>query len=130
MKRSTQYRAFFVVVVITFLSLPFGALAADTSSPPANMPFRYGLGYELFQDKCAECHGPDLRGTEKGPPLLHRFYKPSHHSDAAFYRAIQVGSPQHHWNFGDMPPVRDVNDKQAGAIIGFVRWLQQASGLY
>lgn len=103
---------------------------AETASPPDGMPFQYGRGFELFQSKCAQCHGADLEGTEQGPPLLHGYYKPSHHSDAAFFRAIEVGSPQHHWNFGDMKPVEGVDRKQAQVIVDFVRWYQQNAGLY
>lgn len=119
-----------LLAATAFVSPSILAAGGETAPPPANMPFRYGLGYELFQGNCAECHGTNLQGTEQGPPLVHAFYRPSHHSDAAFYRAIQVGSPQHHWRFGDMPPVRKVSEKQAGAIIEFVRWFQQDAGLY
>lgn len=106
------------------------AVAGEGDSPPEGMPFRYGLGYEQFQTNCAGCHGPELRGTEQGPPLMHAYYKPSHHSDAAFYRAIRAGSPQHHWNFGDMKPVAGVDDAQAKAIVEFVRWYQSKNGLF
>jgi mono/diheme cytochrome c family protein len=100
------------------------------ATPPEGMPFRHALGYELFQDNCAQCHGTDLEGTDEGPPLMHSIYNPGHHSDAAFFRAIEQGSPQHHWNFGDMKPVEGVDKQKAGAIIEFVRWYQQESGLY
>lgn len=102
----------------------------DTASPPAGMPFSRGLGFELFQENCAGCHGADLDGTDEGPPLLHGYYKPGHHSDVAFYRAIEQGSPQHHWNFGDMEPVEGVSRKQAEAIVEYVRWHQRETGLY
>ena len=128
MTRSIRYGR--LLAASAFVSLSTLAVGGESASPPANMPFRYGQGYELFQGNCAECHGANLQGTEKGPPLLHAFYRPSHHSDAAFYRAIQVGSPQHHWHFGDMPPVQNVGDKQAEGIIEFVRWFQQDAGLY
>lgn len=104
--------------------------AAEGDSPPEGMPFRHALGYEQFQENCAGCHGPDLGGTDQGPPLMHGYYKTSHHSDAAFYRAIRVGSPQHHWNFGDMKPVEGVTEQQAKAIVDFVRWYQRENGLF
>jgi len=100
------------------------------AAPPDGMPFQYGLGFELFQDNCARCHGAELDGTDQGPPLLHGYYRPSHHSDVAFYRAIQYGSPQHHWDFGDMKPVESVDEDQARAIVEFVRWYQREAGLY
>jgi hypothetical protein len=30
------------------------------------------LGWRVFQDKCARCHGPDATGTSKAPNLLER----------------------------------------------------------
>lgn len=121
--------------------LLFGALSSipvahaqeaeqETAAPPEGMPFSHGRGYELFQDNCAQCHGADLGGTDQGPPLLHGYYKPGHHSDAAFYRAIEAGSPQHHWNFGNMEPVEGVSSKQAEVIVEYVRWHQREAGLY
>lgn len=103
---------------------------AQEAMPPDGMPFRYALGFELFQDNCAQCHGTDLDGADQGPPLLHAYYKPSHHGDVAFYRAIQYGSPQHHWNFGYMKPVEGVDENQALAIVELVRWYQREAGLY
>lgn len=126
----TTYRLGAALLVSGSLVSITAAAEGGGNSPPEGMPFRYGLGYEQFQENCAQCHGPDLIGTDEGPPLMHGYYKPSHHSDAAFYRAIQAGSPQHHWNFGDMKPVEGVNQNQARSIVEFVRWFQQKEGLY
>jgi len=30
------------------------------------------LGWRVFQDQCARCHGPDATGTDKAPGLLER----------------------------------------------------------
>lgn len=128
-KRAMNRKNFLATAFIV-LSWSTSATAAEMDSPPEGMPFRYGLGYELFQGNCAQCHGADLNGTDEGPPLLHGFYKPSHHADVAFYRAIELGSPQHHWNFGDMKPVEGVNSDNARAIVEFVRWYQRNAGLY
>ena len=119
-----------VVLGIFLSSTVVHAQSTESASQPDGMPFKYGRGFELFQDNCAECHGANLKGTDQGPPLLHGYYKPSHHADAAFFRAIELGSPQHHWNFGDMKPVEGVDRKQAQAIVDFVRWYQQDTGLY
>jgi len=94
------------------------------------VPFKLGLGQQKYTAMCAQCHGEWLRGTDKGPPLLHGYYKPSHHGDRAFYAAILKGSQQHHWNFGDMPPVNGATQEDAQQIIPFVRWLQEAEGPY
>lgn len=86
-------------------------------------------GRSLYLQNCASCHGDDLRGTAKGPPHLSRIYEPSHHSDDAFRSAIANGSPQHHWNFGNMDPVPGLSPADVDAIIAFVRDTQTTEGL-
>ena len=43
-------------------------------------------------------------------PLVHKIYEPSHHSDMAFVLAAKNGVRSHHWNFGNMPPVKGLTD--------------------
>lgn len=102
--------------------------AQKTPLPP--VPFEYGLGHTGFTQNCAGCHGGNLEGSQSGPPLLHGYYHPGHHSDVAFYRAITRGVQQHHWNFGNMPAVETLSPNEAEAIIRFIRWAQQEMGLY
>jgi len=99
--------------------------ATDTSSSPPD-PIK---GAALFATNCAACHGQDARGTDHGPPLIHRIYEPSHHDDFAFYRAVGGGSRQHHWQFGDMPPVPGVSFEDTGHIIAGVRQQQRRAGI-
>ena len=61
---------------------------------------------------------------------MHGFYKPSHHGDAAFYRAALKGVRAHHWNFGDMPPVAGAQTQDLDAIVPYIRWLQKEKGIY
>jgi mono/diheme cytochrome c family protein len=86
-------------------------------------------GQALFQKNCASCHGEKALGTDKGPPLLHRIYHPGHHGDRAIRRAIDQGSPAHHWKFGDMPPIAGVKEMDKDKIIRFIRELQRANGI-
>ena len=85
-------------------------------------------GEPLYQAHCASCHGVDLRGTDKGPSHLSVVYEPSHHSDAAFLVAVRIGSPEHHWRFGDMEPVEGLSDEDVAAITAFVREQQRIQG--
>ena len=87
-------------------------------------------GGVLFMGKCASCHGLYGQGTEKGPPLLHKYYHPGHHSDQAFWYAIRNGTRQHHWPFGDMKPVEGIKDDQIPLLIRYVRELQKANGIF
>lgn len=85
-------------------------------------------GEELFQAKCAECHGPDLRGADSGPSFLSSVYNPNHHTDDSFRRAVELGVPQHHWRFGNMEPVVGLSDEDVDSIIAFVREQQRVLG--
>lgn len=85
-------------------------------------------GKTLFETHCAQCHGINAVGTDKGPPFLHRVYQPGHHADGAFLLAVRRGVRRHHWPFGDMPPQPQINDSDISAIVTFVRALQRANG--
>jgi len=114
------------------------ATATEQTEPATRTEFRIpadnfradaGQGQALFSRHCATCHGPDALGTDQGPPLIHRIYEPSHHSDLAFYRAIALGVHQHHWEFGDMAPVPGVDGEDAAHIISWIRREQRAAGI-
>lgn len=109
------------------LFLVSGIVSAETWPP--KVPFHYGLGMDRYQALCASCHGKWGDGSEQGPPLLHPYYKSSHHSDASFHRAIMKGAKAHHWKFGDMEPVKDARPEDVKSIILFVRWLQRQKGI-
>lgn len=85
-------------------------------------------GYRAFERNCTQCHGTHASGTDKGPPLIHRIYEPSHHEDAAIRRAVRLGVQPHHWRFGSMPKV-DTSDRELNAIIAYIRELQRANGI-
>jgi mono/diheme cytochrome c family protein len=87
-------------------------------------------GREYFRKKCSSCHNADGSGTRQGPPLIHPYYRPGHHSDMAFFRAAKQGVRAHHWRFGDMPPVSGVNNGQIGEIVAFIREVQRANGIF
>lgn len=97
--------------------------------PPADFPADPVRGRALFNTHCLHCHGTEARGSDQGPPLIHRIYEPSHHSDLAFYRAIALGVHQHHWEFGDMAPVPGLDGEDAAHIIAWVRAEQRAVGI-
>ena len=85
-------------------------------------------GAAVYQQFCAECHGVDLRGTDKGPSQLSIVYEPNHHGDYAYRVAIREGTREHHWWFGDMPPVEGITDLEIEQVIGFIRAEQQRLG--
>ncbi|WP_424940165.1 c-type cytochrome [Aliiroseovarius sp. S253] len=88
------------------------------------------LGARAFEAKCAACHGPSAGGLEgSGPPLIHKIYEPSHHGDAAFFRAAELGVRAHHWTFGNMPPVEGITRAEIGEIVKYLRAVQRANGI-
>lgn len=135
----------FTVFTMTVEASQSGQSSSKTQSNTANkasslqtksrgkklrVPFKHGLGMKKFKASCAACHGEWAEGTEQGPPLIHGFYKPSHHSDTAFYRAALTGVQAHHWQFGNMPPVEGITRKDMDRIIPYIRWLQKEKGVY
>ena len=87
-------------------------------------------GARAFEANCSRCHGVNATGTDKGPPLVHDIYNPGHHGDKAIYRAVRMGTPQHHWPFGNMPAQTQVTDKEIADIIRYIRELQEANGIF
>lgn len=85
-------------------------------------------GAELYKASCAECHGSDLRGTDKGPSHLSILYQPGHHGDGAFQIAVLIGVTAHHWDFGPMPPIEGLSEDDVEAITAFVRQRQREEG--
>lgn len=87
-------------------------------------------GREVFDARCALCHGNNAAGSSQGPPLVHPIYEPGHHQDFAFRNAVRNGVMAHHWQFGDMPPVPGLSDNDIEQLICYVRELQRANGIF
>ncbi|MDH3742534.1 MAG: cytochrome c [Hyphomicrobiales bacterium] len=122
------------LVAIGVAGIVWWQLAANSASQAVeiNMPAldaTQTAGQKLYEANCASCHGTTDGGTDKGPPLIHIYYEPNHHPDAAFYSAAAIGTRQHHWKFGNMPAVKEVNQDDVTKIIAFVRAVQRANGI-
>ncbi|PHS78813.1 MAG: cytochrome C [Rhodospirillaceae bacterium] len=99
---------------------------ANVKLPAFNLTEKRGEA--AYNENCAACHGERIVGTDQGPPFLHRVYVPGHHGDAAFYSAAKIGVRQHHWGFGNMPPLPDLSDGTMKSIIAYVRGIQSVNG--
>ena len=86
-------------------------------------------GAGLFAKYCVECHGENAAGSDKGPPLIHKYYEPGHHPDQAFLVAALYGVRRHHWKFGNMPPVEGISQDEVIKIVTFVRAVQRDNGI-
>ena len=119
---------FLSTVFIFSLVVIFAGSAMAQSA--GEVPSSQTMGKTLFEKFCAECHGKDLGGNDKGPPFLHRFYLPGHHGSASFYKAVKEGVRAHHWNFGDMKPIKNLEEAHVTLIVKYVRYIQNKAGLY
>jgi len=117
-----------ILALIAFVTSACSGSSADPSGEPLVSIAADADGATVFVARCASCHGEDLRGTDKGPSQLSIVYEPNHHSDATYRAAIRNGVGQHHWNFGDMPPVEDITDDQIERVIAYIRTEQERLG--
>lgn len=97
--------------------------------PDENFVADEAQGALEFIKYCAACHGKNGMGSTQGPPLIHKIYKPGHHSDMSFYKAAQMGTYQHHWRFGNMAPIKNISPEKIAHIISYVRAEQRKAGI-
>lgn len=122
-----RWIAFAVLAAVVIVGCSEDA-GTDQSTPGDSIAATGSLGAEVYANSCASCHGADLRGTDKGPSQLSIVYEPNHHPDDAYRSAISNGARQHHWTFGDMPPVAGLTDEEIEAVIAFIRTEQSRQG--
>lgn len=97
---------------------------------PATLSDTAKMGQTVFRAKCSVCHGSNAQGVNgSGPPLVHKIYEPSHHGDAAFFRAAEFGVRAHHWPFGNMAAIKGVTRADISVVIAYVRELQRENGI-
>lgn len=97
---------------------------------PAQLSSEATMGKRAFEAKCASCHGANAAGQNGiAPPLIHRTYEPSHHSDEAFQVAVRNGVRAHHWPFGNMPPIEGLTRADVQYIVRYVREVQRENGI-
>ena len=86
-------------------------------------------GEAVYGANCAQCHGEDLAGTERGPSLLAAVYRPSELPDAAVADAIRNGVDARLWDYGPMPANGALSDAQIDAVVQFLRAEQEPAGV-
>jgi mono/diheme cytochrome c family protein len=120
-----------IVVVVAAASVMIAVLAGGDDDGPAasTPPARIARGEELFQNNCATCHGPDLRGTFVGPPLLHEIYAPDQLGDDDIRAAVANGVTPTNWDFSGMPAFPNLDADDVAALTAYIRASQRAAGL-
>ena len=134
MTRTRIFGGLAVIVLAALGWMIFGSGSRPPTSAIAGVkvPVLSGTaeaGAGLFKIYCVECHGENAAGSDKGPPLLHKYYEPNHHTDQAFMVATLQGARQHHWQFGNMKPVEGIAENEVIKIITYVRAMQRANGI-
>lgn len=137
-----------VVVVLGFAAYGFWQSRPASAPPPpeagagdeagpmvsVSLPELSGravLGEVAFNAKCAVCHGRNAAGQNGvAPPLIHTIYRPGHHDENAFLRAVRNGVISHHWSFGNMPPVEGLTPGDVKNIVAYIRALQKENGIF
>lgn len=117
----------FLTMVLMATALTHHASALDVNVPEFSQKAK--VGQKVFGTICVVCHGDYATGTDKGPPLIHPFYRPDHHGDDAMMQAVKGGVIAHHWDFGDMPAVEGLSDDEIIGVVAFIRELQRANGI-
>jgi mono/diheme cytochrome c family protein len=115
--------------VVAVVGIGIWLSTANTTPSSAATTGDIANGEALFAANCAQCHGVEATGTQSGPPLVHEYYLPGHHADAAFLLAVRNGVRPHHWNFGAMPPIKGLTDDNVTDIVAYLRSLQRSAGL-
>ncbi len=119
------------VLILSVVAVPVSAKPLDPGSIKLpKMTPELNLGKMNYDALCASCHGKNTAGTDKGPTFLHKVYHPGHHGDGAFMIAPVRGARAHHWQFGNMPPVKDITEGQVRKIIPYIRAIQKENGLF
>ena len=113
-------QVFIPMVVVLFLS---------GLSLPARADSPLSKGEVIYNKQCSVCHGKKGVGTDTGPPLVHKIYRPNHHADFSFHLAVKIGVKAHHWKFGNMPAMKWVGKKDTDMIIKYIRGLQKEAGI-
>ena len=117
--------AVIVALVIAIVATDGGSVSGEAAGPGNPV-----AGEVVFEGTCAACHGVEGVGTDAGPPLVHEYYRPSHHADGAFTLAVRNGVQPHHWDFGTMPPQVGLSDQDIADITAYVRQIQEAAGIH
>jgi len=89
------------------------ATLAESYSPSASSSSLVAQGYDLYNQSCAQCHGPDATGYNG--PTLHNIPL----SDARISATIKTGIKDH------MPAFdRKYDDRQIEALTSYLRILR------
>lgn len=102
-----------VVAVVALASLA----RAQQRNPFEGDTAAINIGSSLFASRCADCHGPDARGS-RGPDLTQRWARGA--SDESAFNVIRTGVP------GSIMPPSVAPDSELWAIVAYLRSISVA----
>ncbi|MGH9493494.1 MAG: c-type cytochrome [Candidatus Sulfotelmatobacter sp.] len=121
MHRTSKYlRKFGLLLIVFFSHLCFSQAAQTPGSEKDKAISAAGRG--LFNSSCAECHGLDGHGGDKGANLA-TSAEIQNLSDIQLGKIISEGILE-----VGMPAFRTLNEQQVLAVVGYVRTLQGRNG--
>jgi cytochrome c oxidase cbb3-type subunit III len=85
---------------------------------PAGVERPIAEGRQIFDERCAGCHGLDGRGGERAPDIATRAAV-QQETDAKLYEIIKAGNPT-----AGMPAFPSLDEGSTRALIAYVRFLQ------
>jgi len=88
--------------------------ADERPNPLAHRPEAEPGGRKVFKERCATCHGPDARGTDKGPSLTAKRVQAQ--SDGALFWKITQGN-----TYGGMPTFSFLPEPQRWQLVLHLR---------
>lgn len=106
-----------VVAAVTTAALSVLSAACGADGPGTALE----RGERIYAANCAQCHGADLTGNERGPSLLLEVYGSDELADADIADAIRNGAEQRLFEFGPMAGNGALSDQQIDAVVAFVR---------
>lgn len=108
---------------IFFCVVPFisDLTSAKNDSRQAEQPL--ALGKQVFENRCAGCHGLDGRGGERAADIATRVAT-QRQSDEAIAHIIRAGIPS-----AGMPAFAMLDDSSLKALVAYLRFLQGRTGI-
>jgi cytochrome c oxidase cbb3-type subunit III len=111
-----------IILVCAVYIAPLPGLTAQKSprkgSPSANGGQFVADGRQVFEGRCAGCHGLDGRGGERAPDIATRAAV-QQRSDEQLFQIVKAGNPT-----AGMPAFPSLDDGTVKALIAYVRVLQ------
>ncbi|ODN70661.1 c-type cytochrome [Methylobrevis pamukkalensis] len=100
--------------------------AGDATVAPARLDDAARRGALVYAQRCSDCHGLDLVGSEHGPALLGARFRTL--DDAGWTAAMLQGAPAR-GRHPAMAPVDGLDPADAARIVAYARAMQAANPL-